>query len=55
MSQPNTDIHCTVKSCAYNTPDRDYCTLSSIHVDPCMNCGSGKPEDESMCGSYKCK
>ena len=51
----NSDIRCTVKSCEYNMQDKDYCTLSAIHVDARMNGGTGKPEDECMCGSYQCK
>ena len=57
MSQknPNTDIRCRVSSCTYHCGDRDYCSLHSIQVEPCQNCGSGQACDESMCGSYRHK
>lgn len=51
----NTSIHCRVASCHYHCDDQDFCTLSSIQVEPSSNCHSGKACDESMCGSYKCK
>lgn len=44
-------ISCSVRSCSYN--DEAYCSLQSIKVAPCQNCGNGKPEDESMCASYE--
>jgi hypothetical protein len=44
-------ISCTVRSCSYN--DNAYCSLQSIQVAPNLNCGNGKPEDESMCASYE--
>ena len=56
MSQknPNHNIRCRVKSCEYHCGNCDYCSLSAIQVEPC-NCGtSGRPSDESMCGSYHC-
>jgi len=54
MSQkrPNTNIHCRVSSCQYNCQEDEYCSLSAIRVEPCRDCGSGLPADESMCGSY---
>ena len=27
--------------------------LESIIVEPCKNCNTGRPEEESMCGSYE--
>ena len=51
--EANTDIRCKVESCQYHCGEQDYCSLRSIHVDACPNCGSGNKEDESMCGSYK--
>ena len=30
------------------------CELTDIIVKPCKDGNTGKPEDESMCGSYKC-
>ena len=51
--EANTDIRCSVESCAYHCGEQDYCSLRSIHVDACPNGSTGKPEDESMCGSYK--
>ncbi|MBR1821807.1 MAG: DUF1540 domain-containing protein [Clostridia bacterium] len=54
MSQkkPNTSIHCRVNSCEYHCGDEEYCSLQAIRVEPCEFCTSGKPDDESMCGSY---
>ena len=54
MSQikPNTSIHCRVSSCEYHCGDEEYCSLRAIRVEPCEFCASGKPDDESMCGSY---
>lgn len=49
----NTDIRCTVESCAFHCGEQNYCSLRSIRVEACPNCTSGSPEDESMCGSYK--
>ena len=56
MSQknPNHNIRCRVKSCEYHC-DSDYCSLNCIQVEPCECCNSGKPSDESMCGSYHSK
>jgi len=49
----NSSIRCRVNSCAYHSDEQDYCSLAAIQVEPC-DCGcSGKPEDESCCGSYK--
>ena len=47
-------IKCTVGSCEYNDKTAQKCELNGIIVTPCKNCNSGKAEDESMCGSYKC-
>ena len=55
MNEPSTDIRCRVSSCTYHCGDRDYCSLHSIQVEPCQNCGSGQACDESMCGSYRHK
>ncbi len=49
----NVDIRCNVTSCAHHCDGQDYCSLRSIHVEACPNCSGGRPEDESMCGSYK--
>ncbi len=48
-------IRCTVESCAFNNCDARMCELHQIEVNACPGCSSGKAEDESMCGSYKCK
>ena len=53
--QANKSIRCRVESCGYHCSDENCCTLSSIQVEPCANCHSGKATDESMCASYKCK
>jgi len=29
------------------------CELERIVVQPCKNCNTGNPEEESMCGSYE--
>ena len=57
MSQkkPNSSIRCHVESCGYHCGDEPYCSLKAIHVEPCPECASGKPADESMCGSYNRK
>ena len=54
MSQkrPNTSIHCRVSSCEYHCGEAEYCSLGAIRVEPCADCASGMPADESMCGSY---
>ena len=48
-------INCTVKSCEYNNGKTQKCELNDIIVTPCKDCSNWKPEDESMCGSYRCK
>lgn len=48
-------INCHVDSCAFNDGKDCTCTLSSIDVQPCCNCGNGKPEDETNCSSYKAR
>lgn len=53
--EANQDIRCRVNSCTYHCGDQEYCSLTSIHVEPCVQCSSGKAEDESMCGSYRAK
>ncbi len=47
-------INCTVGSCAFNNEKTQKCELEDIIVRPCTNCNNGNPEDESMCGSYRC-
>ena len=51
--EANTDIRCNVESCAFHCGEQNYCSLRNIHVEACPGCGSGKPEDESACGSYR--
>lgn len=51
-NQWNQKINCAVTSCRYNDNAAQWCELQSIVVKPCHDCGNGKPEDESMCGSY---
>lgn len=46
-------IGCEVNSCKYYNSNA--CTLHSIVVKPCSNCNTGKPEDETLCGSYQVK
>lgn len=47
-------INCTVCSCEYNNDKTQKCELEDIIVRPCENCNDGTPENESMCGSYRC-
>lgn len=49
----NQKINCTVHSCEYNNPEYKLCNLDAIIVEPCSKCNTGKPLEESMCGSYK--
>ncbi len=51
----NQKIYCDVYSCAFNNENKEVCELESIKVCACTDCNNGKPEDESMCGSYKQK
>ena len=46
-------INCTVSSCMYNDYHSKECELEQIEVTACQGCSSGKPEEESMCSSYK--
>ena len=46
-------INCNVASCIYNDEDKQKCVLDEITVEPCDECATGEPEDESMCGSYE--
>lgn len=46
-------INCNVESCKYNNIAHQECSLKQILVEPCPNCTTGTPEDESMCGSYE--
>ena len=57
MSQKraNENIRCRVESCAFHCQGDGFCSLQAIQVEPCPSCTSGKPEDESMCASYKRK
>ena len=57
MSQkdPNERIRCRVRSCAFNCEGEGFCSLQAIQVEPCQGCDSGRPQDESMCASYKKK
>ena len=52
---PNADIHCTVSSCNHHCMDEDFCSLRSIRVEAKRQGSTGKPQDESMCGSYEIK
>lgn len=51
----NQKIKCTVESCSFNNCDNNLCELNQIEVKACPGCSNGTPQDESMCGSYKCK
>lgn len=54
-NQGNQKINCAVTSCRYNDIREQECELQAIVVKPCEDCHNGKPEDESMCGSYRIK
>ena len=49
----NQKINCTVSSCLYNDYHQKECELDQIEVTACQGCSNGKPEEESMCGSYR--
>lgn len=51
---PNPSIQCGVCSCSYHDPS-NHCSLNKIHVDPMPGGSSGKADDESKCGSYRCR
>ena len=51
----NQKIKCTVETCRYNNCDLNLCSLNQIEVKACPGGSNGTPDDESMCGSYKCK
>ena len=51
----NQKIKCTVESCSFNNCDNHICELKQIEVKACSGCFTGRPQDESMCGNYKCK
>ena len=51
--EANTDIRCSVESCGHHCGEQNFCSLRSIRVEQCQNCGTGVAADESMCGSYK--
>ena len=52
--EKNQKINCTVGSCKYNNYQSQECNLEQIIVEPCSNCNSGIPAEESMCASYVC-
>ncbi|MBR3382941.1 MAG: DUF1540 domain-containing protein [Clostridia bacterium] len=48
-------IGCSVTSCRYNG-EGAHCALHRIEVRPCRSGeSSGRPDDESFCGSYSQK
>ncbi len=51
----NQKIKCTVESCTFNNCENSLCELTQIEVKACPGCSTGSAQDESMCGSYKCK
>lgn len=51
---PNPSIQCGVCSCSYHDKS-NYCSLSKVQIDPNPGAKSGKAEDESKCGSYRCR
>ena len=55
QKKANHDIRCRVSSCVFHCGDCDCCSLKSIQVEPCANCGDGFPAGETMCASYSNK
>ena len=53
--QANESIRCRVESCAFNCENAGFCSLQAIQVEPCPGCSGDKPEEESMCASYRRK
>ena len=51
----NQKIKCSVESCSFNNCEEKLCSLEQIEVAACYGCSNGTAQDESMCGSYKCK
>ena len=51
----NQKIKCSVESCSFNNCEEKLCALEQIEVTACYGCSNGTAQDESMCGSYKCK
>lgn len=49
-------IGCKVSACRFNERGTS-CRLSRIEVEPCPGCRShtGRPEDESSCGSFSAR
>ncbi|MCL2383039.1 MAG: DUF1540 domain-containing protein [Oscillospiraceae bacterium] len=45
-------INCTVGSCQFHDDEKHECELNEITVEPCFECDTGDPEEESMCGNY---
>ena len=50
---PKQKINCNVESCVYNDCDMQKCMLEEITIEPCTDCSTGEPADESMCGNYE--
>ena len=51
----NQTIGCRVHSCRFNDGG-NYCELARVQIEPSPDRPrSGKPEDESLCGSYSAK
>lgn len=55
QKKANQAIGCDVCTCVHHCSDSNHCSLPEINVCACKNCHSGRPEDESMCGSYQGK
>ena len=49
-----TNVSCALQSCKYHLAN-DTCRRESIHIGSCCHCGTGKPEDETMCADYCCR
>ncbi len=48
-------IGCSVRSCRHHG-ENGCCELSRIEVEPCTDRpNSGRPEDESLCASYRAR
>ncbi len=48
-------ILCNVQSCVYHDDRGECCTLERITVQPNGGVQNGLAQDESCCGSYRCR
>ena len=53
MKTANQNIGCTVTDCVYHCTDKDYCSLSQVHIG--AQCKSPASKHSVDCESFKCK